>query len=144
MSADGTNYAIIDRKKGKVCRVRIWDQITGKQVSQSFPIPEELKGNKIIQFCNEKAKEVEFRVMYRTSPTSPRTTFEAFFLGEWWAEASKTNCPPTMQDYGRYYNKNLKDLIGNVPLDKITPNGLNSVYQALRDKGLSDSYARIR
>ena len=83
---------------------------------------------------------MEFRVTFRTSPTSPRITFEKFFFGEWWEEASKTNCPPTMQDYGRYYNKNLKDLIGGVPLDKITPNTLNGVYQALRDKGLSDSY----
>ena len=140
MSAAGTNYTIINRKKGRVCRVRVWDQATGKQVSQSFKIPDDIKGNKAKQFCEEKAREVEFRVTFRTSPTSPRITFEKFFFGEWWEEASKTNCPPTMQDYGRYYNKNLKDLIGGVPLDKITPNTLNGVYQALRDKGLSDSY----
>ena len=105
--------------------------------------PAEYKSNKEKAFCIEKVKEVQFRVNYRTSVTSPKISFEDFFFGEWWEEASKTNCAPTMQDYRNYFNRSLKNLIGNVPLEKITPNTLNGVYAALKDDGKSDSYSLL-
>ena len=140
MIVDGNNYAIRKGKKWNTCLVRVWDPVFKKQISQSFRIPPELKGNKEKAFCIEKVKEVQFRITYRSSVTSPKITFENFFFGEWWDEASKTNCPPTMQDYRSFFNRSLKDLLGNVQLDKITPNTLNSVYKSLKESGKSDSY----
>ena len=140
MITDGSNYVIRRGKKWDTCLVRVWDPVLHKQVSQSFRIPGGLKGNKEFAFCIEKVKEVQFRVTYRTSVTSPKVTFEEFFFGEWWEEASKTNCPPTMQDYRGFFNRSLKELLGNVQLEKITPNTLKFVYGALKDSGKSDSY----
>ena len=137
---DAQNYTVREGKRGKSCQVKVWDPIQGKQVTKTFKIPPGLSKTKEAAFCTNCAEDFKKTVLNRTSPTSPKISFDEFFKGEWREEklAGKTS-EWTVYDYMRWYDYHLRDRIGSVPLCKITPRMISDVYLDLSESGVSDN-----
>ena len=140
--ADGRNYTIRKGKTGDTCLVRVFNRFTYRQESRSTKIPPGLSGTKLQKFCEQCVRELEEEVQFRSQGSSPKTLFNTYFLEDWIPRKEKEGTQQsTIHDYIRW-TKSIREMIGDLPLNKLTLPIIENAFDALEKQGMSANYRR--
>jgi len=140
--ADGRNYTIRKGKTGDTCLVRVFNRFTYRQESRSTKIPPGLTGVKLQKFCEGCVRQLEEEVKFRNQGSSPKTSFNTYFLEDWIPRKLKEGTQQsTVRDYIRW-TKAVREIIGELPLSKLSLPVIENAFDKLEEQGMSANYRK--
>ena len=126
----------IENKKGVVYRICVFagKTIEGKQIryTDTFVPDPGTSEKKAYKQAVQKEKELEEKIKLGFSPNAKLLFFD--YAGDCIKRRSKDLKPGTIRSY-EIMNENIKDQIGYLPLEKVTPGRLMALYDWLAEPG---------
>lgn len=125
-----------ERDESGVWRARVspTDPVTGKRYWKRVSAP-------LKRECEDLVRQVFAANAERGRPASSRTL--GAYLSEWIASIEGTVRPQTRQRYAREIDLHLVPLVGDIRLDRLTAQHIQSAYGNLLRSGLSPSTVRL-